>query len=130
MSNILQRLADTEFSRYIRSREADKNGFTCCFICGTPGHWEDFVNMHWQKRDNLGTRYNEVNCQCGCGGCNDESKPENYTNFEKRLIEVYGQFVVEELIRKAKGVTKLASWEYGELIVKYKSLTPIRAIRL
>lgn len=78
----------------------------------------------------MGTRYDEINCQCGCGGCNDESKPKNYVNFEKRLVEVYGQDAVDALIRKAKGITKLASWEIEEIIEKYKSLTPIRAIRL
>lgn len=130
MTFTLQQEADYHFSLLIRSRDANEHGIKPCFVCGKFHQWENLVNGHWMKRRNLGTRYDKINCQSICLKCNDESDPENDARFEAKLREVYGDEIVDDIAIRARKTHKISEDEYRSMIMEFKSLTPIRAIRL
>lgn len=119
----LEQKADSVFSNYIRQRGADSSGRTVCFVCGNPGHWKDFVNGHWRKRRHMATRYSEINCQCICGSCNDESDPDNDKLFEHKLRLVYGDDVIDKMVVDSNKTVKFFDFDYQEIIDKYEKAT-------
>mgnify|MGYP003665460414 CR=1 FL=1 len=60
---------DTVFSQYIRQRDAE-NEIATCFTCGKKAHWKKLQNGHFQSRRFYATRWDEMNCQVQCAGCN------------------------------------------------------------
>src|SRR3990167_319940 len=118
-TDTLQRKLDTLFSRFIRQRDADKNGLIRCCACGVLVPWEDSDNSHFVSRQYLYTRYDERNCHASCRKCNRflEGNKESYSLF---LIRKYGPNIFEEL--NAKKWLPYPNFPYEEKIKHYKSL--------
>ena len=115
----LQRKLDTLFSRFIRQRDADKNGVIRCCACGVLVPWEDSDNSHFVSRQYLHTRYDERNCHASCRKCNRflEGNKESYSLF---LIKKYGPNIFEEL--NEKKWLPFPNYPYEAKIEHYKSL--------
>jgi hypothetical protein len=117
-SKLVKKL-DTVFSQYIRQKNA-VDEISTCFTCGKKDHWKKLQNGHFQSRKHYSTRWDEINCQVQCAGCNVFKYGEQYV-FGKKLDQKFGQGTSERLHLKSKQIIKLADFELEELIIKYKN---------
>ena len=118
-SKVIKQL-DAVFSQYIRQRDA-VNEIATCFTCGKRDHWKRLQNGHFQSRKHYSTRWDEVNCQVQCAGCNVFRYGEQY-KFAKNLDEKYYDGLAEELHIEANKTVKLDNTDLEMLIEKYEML--------
>ena len=118
-SKLIKKL-DKVFSLYIRLRFA-KNKIAQCFTCGKKDHYKRLQCGHFQSRKYYSTRWDEINCQVQCAGCNVFRYGEQFI-FSKNLDLEYGSGCSESLYYKAKQITKYTTLDIEELINKYNSL--------
>lgn len=118
-SKLIKKL-DKVFSLYIRLRFA-KNEIAQCFTCGKKDHYKRLQCGHFQSRKYYSTRWDEINCQVQCAGCNVFRYGEQFI-FGKNLDLEYGLGCSESLYYKAKQITKYTTLDIEELINKYNSL--------
>ena len=116
-SKLVKKL-DTVFSQYIRQKNA-VDEISTCFTCGKKDHWKKLQNGHFQSRKHYSTRWDEINCQVQCAGCNVFKYGEQYI-FGKKLDQKFGQGTSERLHLKSKQIIKLADFELEDLIIRYK----------
>lgn len=109
--------ADAVFSRYIRLKEANKDGVICCYICQSPVKWQQAQCMHFVKRGNLFLRWDERNCKAGDKSCN-EYKGGNYLLYAKRL-EQDSPGITEILMEESRIVYKPTRDEIRGIIADY-----------
>lgn len=114
---------DKVFSIYIRRRYA-VNDVAECFTCGKKDHWKKLQNGHFQSRKHYSTRWDEINCQVQCAGCNVFKYGEQYV-FGNRLDSKYGAGTSERLHQKAKQIIKLSNFEIEEMILRYKNFVDL-----
>lgn len=88
--------ADRLFSKYIRSKDADKSGYIKCYICGTPIPWVEAHLMHYIERGNKSLRYSEMNCHAGCSTCN-MTGGGNLKEYREKLVKEFGEFNIKLL---------------------------------
>lgn len=112
-----QKQADEWFSKYVRLRDADKNGVIRCCACGRLVAWQDADASHFVSRQYLHTRYNEKNVHASCRQCNRflEGHKEGYSVF---LARKYGKDIFEELYRDKD--TPYWGFPYEKIIEEYK----------
>ena len=118
-SKLVKKL-DTVFSQYIRLKNSVDEKATC-FTCGKVDHWKKLQNGHFQSRKHYSTRWDEINCQVQCAGCNVFKYGEQY-KFSVNLDAKYGQGTAERLSIKAQQIIKLSNFEIEDMIKKYKNL--------
>lgn len=61
---------DEEFSRFIRLRDSNNEGYGYCCTCPHYDHWTKMQCGHFMSRNHKATRFDENNCSMQCGGCN------------------------------------------------------------
>jgi len=110
---------DAIFSIYIRRRYA-KDDIAKCVTCGKEDHWKKLQNGHFQSRKHYSTRWDEVNCQVQCAGCNVFKYGEQY-KFSVNLDAKYGEGTAERLSIKAQQIVKLSNFEIEDMIKRYKN---------
>lgn len=120
MKKLIHQL-DGYFSKFIRQRDADENGIVKCFTCETRNHWKEMDCGHFQKRQHMATRYDEINCQTQCKDCN-WLKQGNDEVFARNLEREYGYGTVERLKIKSRNKSKLDRFALTMLIKQYKEL--------
>jgi len=109
---------DTIFSQYIRQKNSI-DGIATCFTCGKKDHWKKLQNGHFQSRRHYSTRWDEINCQVQCAGCNVFKYGEQYV-FGNKLDQKFGSGTAARLHIKAKQMIKLADFEIEDMIKRYK----------
>ena len=116
----LKKELDTIFSLFIRLRESNEFGMVQCFTCGCVKHYKKGMqNGHFQSRSFLSTRFDEVNCQPQCVGCNMFKQGEQY-KFALALDGKYGEGTAQELQYLSKQTVKFTRVDYEEKISYYK----------
>ena len=118
-SKVVKKL-DTIFSQYIRKKNSD-HGKAICFTCGKVDEWKNLQCGHFQSRRHYSTRWDEVNCQVQCAGCNVFKYGEQY-KFSIALNAKYGESTADDLLHKAKKQVKYHTHELIEMIKKYQQL--------
>jgi hypothetical protein len=121
-SKLVKKL-DTIFSIYIRRKNA-VNDIATCITCGKKDHWKKLQNGHFQSRKYYSTRWDEVNCQVQCAGCNVFKYGEQYV-FGNKLDSKYGSGTSERLYLKAKQIIKLSNPEIKEMIIRYENFVKL-----
>lgn len=113
---------DAIFSQYIRLREAD-NGMVECFTCGKVEHWKGkgMQNGHFMSRKFLSTRWDEINCQVQCVGCNVYRYGEQY-KFSLQLDSKYGEGTADSMHQKSREIYKVMDKELEDKIKYYEFL--------
>ena len=106
---------DAVFSKYIRYRD---NGQ--CFTCPKKDDPKRMQNGHFNPRQYLKTRFDERNCNCQCYACN-MLYGGNPATYALRLVEKYGEGIIEELERGRHIPVKLDIPWYEEKIEYYKT---------
>ena len=79
---------DEVFSRYIRLKYCDGNGYCRCISCGKPHYWKDIQNGHYMSRRYFSTRWAEDNCRPQCVACNI---------FNQGAIQMYRIALIKEI---------------------------------
>jgi hypothetical protein len=120
-----QKLADAQFSLYIRVLNADEEGYCLCFTCGKKLPWRGSGSLHaghFIGREHIPTRYDERNVKPQCDTCNTYHEGEHGA-FALNLTKIYGEKVIEELVLKSNGHADLIAQDYLDIRDKYKELT-------
>lgn len=117
-SKIVKKL-DKVFSQYIRLRNANSMGIAECVTCGKRDHWKKQQCGHFQSRKHYTTRWDEVNCQVQCAGCNVFKYGEQY-KFGIYLDQNFGEGTAEKLSNKAKQTIKYSNIELLAMIERYE----------
>jgi len=119
----LKKELDKWFSLYIRLRSSNEYGITQCYTCSKAAHYKTGGMQcgHFQSRSYLATRFDEVNCQVQCVGCNMFKQGEQY-KFALALDANYGEGTADELLYLAKTTIKLSRADYEEKISYYKEV--------
>jgi len=110
---------DSIFSTYIRRKDAI-NDVAICFTCGKKDHYKKLQNGHFQSRRHYSTRFDEVNCQVQCAGCNVFKYGEQFI-FGQNLDIKYGEGTARRLHIKAQQILKISDKEIIEMIKRYKT---------
>jgi hypothetical protein len=118
-SKLIKKL-DTVFSLYIRQRYSI-NEISKCFTCGKEDHYKKLQCGHFQSRKHYSTRWDEINCQVQCAGCNVFKYGEQFI-FGKNLNLEFGEGTSEALYLKAKQIIKFSNNDLEDLITNYNSL--------
>tara|TARA_R100000935_G_scaffold58056_1_gene93718 strand:+ start:1913 stop:2302 length:390 start_codon:yes stop_codon:yes gene_type:complete len=121
-SKLVKKL-DTIFSQYIRQKNSIDN-ISTCFTCGKKDHWKKLQNGHFQSRKHYSTRWDEINCQVQCAGCNVFKYGEQYV-FGAKLDQKFGEGTSRRLHIKGQQIVKIADFELEELIIKYKKFVDL-----
>lgn len=113
----LTRKLDEIFSKYIRKRDTNKQGYIKCY-CGKIITYEEADASHFVSRQHLSTRYDEQNVHASCRHCNRflEGNKEDYSLF---LIQKYGCEIIEKLNKKKYEVCY--NFPFEEKIEYYKN---------
>ena len=117
-SKIVKKL-DKVFSQYIRLRNADSMGVAECVTCGKRDHWKKQQCGHFQSRKHYTTRWDEVNCQVQCAGCNVFKYGEQY-KFGIYLDQHFGEGTAEGLLQKSRQTIKYSNIELLAMIERYE----------
>jgi len=118
-SKLIKKL-DKIFSIYIRTRYA-KNNIAQCFTCGKKDDYKRLQCGHFQSRRFYSTRWNELNCQVQCAGCNVFKYGEQFI-FSKNLDLKYGIGTAENLYTEAHKIVKYSTSDIQDLITNYEML--------
>lgn len=104
-------ILDRWFSKFIRLRDADRNGICRCITCGTPHHWKDIDCGHFVSREKSVTRYDERNCHAQCKVCN-RFKSGNQFEHGKAIDRIHGLGTAELLntLGKVRGAKIDSNW--------------------
>ena len=121
-SKLIKKL-DSVFSQYIRLKAAS-NGIAECFTCNKKDHWKKLQNGHFQSRKHYSTRWDEINCQVQCAGCNVFRAGEQY-KFSVNLDAKYGEGTARRLHIKSQKTVKFANFEIEDMIKKYKKFVDL-----
>ncbi len=115
----LVRKLDTEFSRYIRLRDADKFGYCTCITCGKKLHWKECHAGHFQTRGKTATRWEEYNVNVQCPFCNTYRYGEQYRHGVEIDLK-FGKGTAKMLEKKAQEVKRFTIKELEEMYKYYK----------
>ena len=110
---------DSIFSTYIRRKDSI-NDVAICFTCGKKDHYKKLQNGHFQSRRHYSTRFDEVNCQVQCAGCNVFKYGEQFI-FGQNLDIKFGEGTARRLHIKAQQILKISDKEIMEMIKRYKT---------
>ena len=114
---------DTEFSLFVRLRDAMNNGFCRCISCGKVYHWKNLQCGHYMSRRYMATRFDEDNCHAQCVACNIFNQG-NIQGYRRGLLIKIGENRINLIEYKALNtVCKYSEFEFKELIKYYKLRT-------
>ena len=112
--------ADRVFSIWIRTRDADENGYCHCCSCGRIAHYKEMDAGHFVNRSHMNLRYNETNVNAQCRYCNrfDEGNNLGYATF---LTKKHGSKILKKLQLAKYRTKKFNKFELQEMIKFYKA---------
>ena len=111
--NLIKRL-DTIFSKYIRLRDSDPEGYCRCSTCGEVHHWTKIQAGHFISRKHYSTRWDEENVHAQCVACNVFRYGEQY-----KFSLYIGENLSKELYDKSRLIVKFTDVEIKEMIDDY-----------
>jgi len=88
---------DKLFSKFIRLRDANRQGICKCITCNRLFRWNEGDAGHYVQRDRLATRFDERNVNAQCTYCNRFRSGEQYKH-GIAINKKYGQGTAEKLI--------------------------------
>jgi len=115
----------TQFSKYIRRRDANKYGVVTCVTCRRMGEWKNMQAGHFLDGRNNSILFDERGCHaqdmyCNYyGGGRGANVKEAYHAYMKKR---YGQKVIDELIALKNTTVKYTIEDYAEIEAKYTDL--------
>jgi len=111
--------ADSNFSKFIRLRDADENGMIHCISCGRLVFWKNADAGHFIKRQHKALRFNEQNTNGQCKKCNCFEQG-NDTMYAVGLVKKYGKNIINELYTAKNETIHLGEFELKVIAEHYK----------
>ena len=111
--------ADKYFSKFIRIRDADENGYVTCIACGKIMHWTKADCGHFIKRQFKSLRFNEKNCNSECRHCNWILQG-NDIEYAKGLVKKYGKGILQQLVSTKNRTMKTGRFELKHIADYYR----------
>lgn len=89
----------TMFSRFIRARDADDNGYCRCISCNKVRKWNDSIDCgHYiAKGSDSALKYNELNNNAQCSYYCNKMKSGNPIMYRIGLVDKIGEEKVKQL---------------------------------
>ncbi len=112
---------DRVFSIFIRTRDANLDGFVECFTCGRSYHWKKIQCGHFMTRSRYATRWDMENARPQCYGCNVMQQGKQY-EFAKNL-DKESKGKADAMHVASLQTVKYQTYELEEMIEYYKKLT-------
>jgi hypothetical protein len=85
------------FSKFIRARDANYQGYVSCISCSTVKNWKQMDAGHFVPvGSDRALKYNEINVNGQCTSCN-HFKSGNIIQYRPGLIYKYGEQKVKDL---------------------------------
>lgn len=106
------------FSKYVRLRDSDEEGYVECFTGGGKMWWRDSQAGHFQSRRFSSTFIHEKNVHAQSPEHNLFLAGNQYV-YGKRLDEVYGQGTADELVQLSRQTFKITIPWLEEQIAHY-----------
>lgn len=114
---------DTQFSLFIRARDAMPSGYAPCISCGKIHFWRDLQCGHYMSRRYMSTRFDEDNCHAQCVACNMFNQG-NIQGYRRGLLDKIGESRIDLVeIKAMNSIRKYSDFEYKELAKYYKLRT-------
>lgn len=109
---------DAIYSKFVRMRDSDHNGWGKCITCSRMVRWDEADCGHFISRKHLSTRYFELNTFIQCRECNrlNNGRDEKYA---AELTNRYGDEFIPWLWRLAHTPVKFDRFWYNEKIGYY-----------
>lgn len=111
----LKKKADSVFSKYIRQRDSDSDGYGECITCGKRIHWKEGQAGHFVSRKASKLRFDERNVNLQCVGCNVFKYGEQWVH-GKEIDRKYGDGVADELMSQRHTTHKFTTTELEQII--------------
>jgi hypothetical protein len=108
-----------EFSKMIRLKYADHNGYATCVTCGAVNHWKELQAGHFTDGRRNATLFDERNVHCQCVKCNMYMSG-NKIKYYGYMLKHYGQDVIDELQMLDKQEVKFYAEVLLDMKEKYK----------
>lgn len=108
-----QNKLDDLVRQIVRQRDCP-DGFGSCFICDKPGHVKQMEVGHFVKRGDHTVRWDLRNNNMICRYCNRFDR-DHFSNYRYKMLQVYGEGVVNELIFKGRQLLKAFPCELEEM---------------
>lgn len=109
---------DKAFSRYIRLRASNLDGYCECYTCGRSYELKKMQCGHFMSRARYATRWHEDNCRPQCYGCNVMQQGRQYDfgiNLDRER-----EGLAEEMHKLSLTTVKFATWELEEKLAYYR----------
>jgi len=121
----LMKRADSEFSRWIRERDAIREtklppGVGRCITCNQPviAHGGSGHAGHYVGRQHQATRYHEKNVHLQCPKCNTWNEGE-HGKYAREIDRRYGPGTAENLDTLSRTLCKRTRFDFMMIIHKY-----------
>lgn len=110
--------ADKYFSLYIRYRDGEKTPdgwYANCITCDVRKPIKELQAGHFMSRRFYATRWDDLNVQVQCVGCNMFRSGEQY-KFGKEIDLLYGDGTADRLAQECKAIRKITTSELEQII--------------
>lgn len=112
---------DAWFSKYIRLKYSDGNGYCRCISCGKVYFWKYIQNGHYMSRRYMSTRFSEDNCRPQGVECNIFNQGA-IQMYRRALVKQIGEQRVDLIEVRARQENKNWSlFELKQMIQYYKT---------
>lgn len=118
---------DGWFSKFIRLRDTNKQGYGNCYSCGKLVFWKEAHAGHYLGRENFGVRWYESNVHLQCVHCNTFQEG-NKGPYLLKLISEYGKDIDARLRLQARLKSRWCDFELVQ-ITKYYRLEVKRILK-
>lgn len=98
----------TAFSRYIRLKKSDNNGFCTCITCHKVFFWKEIQAGHFVSRKHNATKYDEDNVWPQCVHCNIFLHGDQF-NMGKMIDKKLGEGSADKLVIRSKMTFRLTN---------------------
>jgi hypothetical protein len=119
LRSYIKNTADPVFSRYIRLKEADHNGYAKCVTCGVVLPITELDAGHYVNREDWPTRFDERNVHCQCTTCN-RFHAGRISRYAVYLKERYGDGILDELDAKSRKVKTFTLSDLKEWVKEWR----------
>lgn len=114
------------FSKYIRLKFADENGYCTCVTCGVKKPWEEMQAGHFIPGRTNSVLFVEEIIHPQCPSCNI-FKGGNYVEYTIYMIDMYGRDKVDEFRQLKNQTKKITITELEDMYHEYE--TKIKELR-
>lgn len=109
------------FSLWVRVKDADSEGYVKCVTCSVKRPYKDMQAGHFIPGRNNAVLFSEdgvhpQDYQCNVG------KKGNWPAYYEYMLRMYGQEVIDELLKQSNETRKYTLEDYIELEKHYKAL--------